>query len=140
MNRERHESGERDWRDGPGNGSGTLDQLSREEILLALAGLDERLKTNAENALLSVGRGDDSLQAGRRLPSGGGLQQGHTVGAGQRGGPSKPGCGPRRLGEHRVAYGDCRQYHSWTDCLLVGRFSFENCQQGLSGLLCVTSL
>ena len=39
MNGERHESGERDWSDDPGNGSRALDALSREEILRALAGL-----------------------------------------------------------------------------------------------------
>ena len=39
MNGEDHEGGERDCRDDPGNGSRTLDELSREEILRALAGL-----------------------------------------------------------------------------------------------------
>ena len=39
MSGEHHESGERDWRDDPANGSRTLDELSREEILRALTGL-----------------------------------------------------------------------------------------------------
>ena len=40
-NAEHHDDGGHDRRDGPGNWSRTLDELSREEILQALAGLDE---------------------------------------------------------------------------------------------------
>ena len=50
MGGEHHESGERDWQDDPGNGSRTLDELSREEILRALTGLDELLKADAEDS------------------------------------------------------------------------------------------
>ena len=57
MNGERHESGEPDWRDDPGDGSRTLDELSREEILRALAGLDELLKADAEDAYSLIARG-----------------------------------------------------------------------------------
>ena len=39
MSGEHHESGERDRRDDPDNGSRTLDELSREDILRALASL-----------------------------------------------------------------------------------------------------
>ncbi len=39
MNGEPHDSGEPDRRDDPGNESRALDELSREEILRALAGL-----------------------------------------------------------------------------------------------------
>ena len=57
MSGEHHESGERDWRDDPGNGSRTLDELSREEILRALTGLDELLKANAEDTYSLMARG-----------------------------------------------------------------------------------
>ncbi len=57
MNGENHEGGERDWRDDPGNGSRTLDKLSREEILRALAGLNERLKADAEDTYSLLARG-----------------------------------------------------------------------------------
>ena len=48
MNGEHHESREPDWRDGPGNEPRTLDELSRDEILRAMAGLDQRLEANNE--------------------------------------------------------------------------------------------
>ena len=57
MSGEHHESGERDRRDDPGNGSRTLDELSREEILRALTGLDELLKANAEDTYSLLARG-----------------------------------------------------------------------------------
>ena len=57
MNGEHHNGGERDWRDDPGNGSRTLDELSREEILRALAGLDQRLKADAEDTYSLLARG-----------------------------------------------------------------------------------
>ena len=57
MNGEHHEGGQRDWRGDPGNGSRTLDELSREEILRALAGLDERLKADAEDTYSLLARG-----------------------------------------------------------------------------------
>ena len=79
MSGEHHESGERDWRDDPGR---TLDELSGEEILRALTGLDELLKANAADTYSLLARGDAPQQAGRRPPGGGGLQQGHRVGAG----------------------------------------------------------
>ena len=44
MGGEHHESGEHDWRGGPDDGFKTLDELSREELLRALASLDERLE------------------------------------------------------------------------------------------------
>ena len=50
MSGERHERGEGGWGDDPGNGSKALDELSREEILRALAGLNERIKADAEDA------------------------------------------------------------------------------------------
>ena len=57
MNGEHHEPGEGDWRDDPGNGSRALDELSREEMLRALAGLDERLKADVEDAYSLLARG-----------------------------------------------------------------------------------
>ena len=43
-------SGERDWRDGPDNGSRTMDELSSEEISRALASPDKLLKADAKDA------------------------------------------------------------------------------------------
>ena len=57
MNGEHPESGERDWRDDPDSGSRTLDELSREEILRALAGLNERLRTDAKDSYSLLARG-----------------------------------------------------------------------------------
>ena len=57
MNGEHHESSEWDWRDDPDSGSRTLDELSREEILRALAGLDELLKADAEDTYSLLARG-----------------------------------------------------------------------------------
>ena len=57
MNGEHHESGEGDSRDDPGNESRALDELSREEILRALAGLNERLKADADDAYSLLARG-----------------------------------------------------------------------------------
>ena len=54
MNGEHHESGERVWRDDPGNGSKMLDELSQEEILRALAGLDERIEANNDEDAYSL--------------------------------------------------------------------------------------
>ena len=48
MNGEHHDSGEQDWRDGPDDGYKTLDELSREELLRALAGLDRRIEADNE--------------------------------------------------------------------------------------------
>ena len=50
MKGEHHDGVEHDWRDNPDDGSRTLDELSREEMLRALAGLDERLDANGEGA------------------------------------------------------------------------------------------
>ena len=50
MNGEHHVSGEEDWRDGHDDGFKTLDELSREGILPALAGLDQRLEAKNEKA------------------------------------------------------------------------------------------
>ena len=49
-----HESGEHDRRDAPENGSRTLDELSREQILRALAGLDQRVEANNEKDSYSL--------------------------------------------------------------------------------------
>ena len=57
MNGEHPENGERDWRDDPGSSYKMLDELSREEILRALADLDERLRTDAEDAYSLLARG-----------------------------------------------------------------------------------
>jgi len=57
LSREHHESGEPDWRDDPDKGSRALDELSREEILRAPAGLDERLKAEADDAYSLLARG-----------------------------------------------------------------------------------
>ena len=57
MNGEHHESGERDRRDDPSDRSRALDELSRKEILRALAGLDQRLKADAEDAYSLLARG-----------------------------------------------------------------------------------
>ena len=57
MGGEHHESGEHDWRGGPDDGFKTLDELNREEILRALAGLDERLKADAEDTYSLLARG-----------------------------------------------------------------------------------
>ena len=57
MNGEHHESGEGDYRDDPSNGSRTLDELSRKEILRALAALDERVKADGEDAYSLLTRG-----------------------------------------------------------------------------------
>ena len=57
MNAEHKESGEGDWPDDPGSGYKTLDELSREDILRALAGLDERLRTDADDAFSLLARG-----------------------------------------------------------------------------------
>ena len=54
MNGECHESGERDWRDGPNDGIKMLDELSREEILRALAGLDQRIEANNDEDAYSL--------------------------------------------------------------------------------------
>ena len=48
MSGERDESAERGWRDDPDSSNKMLDELSREEILLALAGLDERIEAGNE--------------------------------------------------------------------------------------------
>ena len=87
MNGEHHENGERDWRDDPGNGSRTLGELSREEILRALAGLDERLKADAEDTYSLIARGMLHSRLGDDRRAVEELQQGHRVGAGQRRGP-----------------------------------------------------
>ena len=57
MNGEHRESSERDWREDPGNESRALDELSREEMLRALAGLDERLKVDSEDSYSLLARG-----------------------------------------------------------------------------------
>ena len=57
MSGEHHESGEPDQRDDPGSGYKTLDELSREEILRSLAGLDELLKADADDAYSPLARG-----------------------------------------------------------------------------------
>ena len=57
MNGEHHEGGEADWPDDSDNGSRTLDELSREEILRALAGLDERLRADAQDIYSLLARG-----------------------------------------------------------------------------------
>ena len=57
MNGERHESGVQDWRHAPGNGCRAPEELSREEILRALASLDEWLKANADDAYSFSARG-----------------------------------------------------------------------------------
>ena len=57
VNGEHHESSEGDWRDDPGNGSRALDELSQEEILRALARLDERLRADPEDTAGRAGSG-----------------------------------------------------------------------------------
>ena len=57
MSGEHQESGEGDWRDDPGNRTKALDELSREEILRALAGLDKRLRADAEDTYSFLARG-----------------------------------------------------------------------------------
>ena len=57
MNGEHHESGEQDCRDDPDSGYSLLDELSREEILRAQAGLDERLRADANDAYSLLARG-----------------------------------------------------------------------------------
>ena len=57
MKGEHHDGVEHDWRDDPDDGSKTLDELSREEMLRALAGLDERLDANGEGAYSLLARG-----------------------------------------------------------------------------------
>ncbi len=57
MHGDHHENGEPDRRDAPDDGSRALDELSREEILRALAGLDERLRDDAEDAYSLLARG-----------------------------------------------------------------------------------
>ena len=47
-------SGEPGWRDDPDGGYRTLDELTREEILRALAGLDERIKASIEEDTYSL--------------------------------------------------------------------------------------
>ena len=54
MSGENQESGEPSWRDGPDNGSKMLDELSREDILRALAGLDERIEAGSEEDTYSL--------------------------------------------------------------------------------------
>ena len=68
VNGEHHESGERDWPDAPADGSRALDELSREEILRALAGLDERLRADANDiySLLAKGMLHSKLGYDRR--------------------------------------------------------------------------
>ena len=56
MNGEHHVGSEHDWRDGPGDGSKTLDDLSQEEIRRALASLDERLKVSGEDTYSLLAR------------------------------------------------------------------------------------
>ncbi len=70
MNGDHHENGEPDRRDAPYNGSKALDELSREEILRAVAGMDERLRADADDASSILARGmlhgklgDDRLAA-----------------------------------------------------------------------------
>ena len=62
---EHHESGERNWPDDPANGSRTLDELSREEILRALAGLNERAQ-GRRGGLLARGMLHSKLGDDRR--------------------------------------------------------------------------
>ena len=57
MSGEHHQSGEPDWPGDPDNGFRTLDELSREEILIALAGLDERLKADTVDTYSFLARG-----------------------------------------------------------------------------------
>ena len=57
MDGERHENGEPDWPDDPGSGLKTLDELSREEILRALAGLDERVRADGNDIYSLMARG-----------------------------------------------------------------------------------
>ena len=54
MNGEHHESGKGDLRDGPDDGYKTLDELSREELLRALAGLDQRIAADNEEDSYSL--------------------------------------------------------------------------------------
>ena len=57
MRGEHHESSERDWSDDSGGSYRTLDELSSEEILTALAGLDDRLKADAVDMYSLLARG-----------------------------------------------------------------------------------
>ena len=57
MSGEHSESGEPDRSGDPVNCSKTLDELSREEILRALAGLDEQLRADPEDAYSFLARG-----------------------------------------------------------------------------------
>ena len=75
MSGEHHESDEGDWRGDPDSGSRTLDELSSEEILRALRGLDELLKADAEDTYSLLARGmlhsKRETTAGRRRTSAG---------------------------------------------------------------------
>ena len=57
MNGEHDESGEPDWHDAPDNESRALDELGREDILRSLAGLNERLTADADEAYSLLARG-----------------------------------------------------------------------------------
>ena len=57
MNGEHDERGELDRRDDPDSSYKMLDDLSREAIVRALAGLDQRLKTDSEDAYSLLARG-----------------------------------------------------------------------------------
>ena len=54
MNGEHHESGQEDWPNDTESSYKTLDELSREEILRALAELNQRTKANNEEDTYSL--------------------------------------------------------------------------------------
>ena len=54
MNDKHHESGEAVWCDGLDNWPRTVDELSREEVLRSLAGLDERFGANRDEEAYSL--------------------------------------------------------------------------------------
>ena len=57
MNGEHHGSGERDRCDDPNSEFKTLDELSREEILRALAGLDQQIRAESEDTYSFLAKG-----------------------------------------------------------------------------------
>ena len=117
MNGEHHESGEPNWRDAPGNGSRTLDDLSREEILRVLAGLNERLRADADDVYSLLARwllhsklGDDRRAVGdfSRVVE---LQPDNAEALENRAAARSD------LGEHRLAKEDYDALYSQGSCL-----------------------
>ena len=109
MSGDNHERGEHQWHEGSGNGSRTLDELSREEILRALAGLDERLKADAEDTYSLLARGMLHSKQGDDRRAAEDFSRVIELEPGQRRGPGKPGSGPRRPGRAPPGQGGLRR-------------------------------